>query len=533
MKIRLSILFAFICFLAVNAQQDIIRNGDFESNDGAGTIAGLDNWYIDKESPKSGLGGSDGSRHVYLASDDSTGFYQVVDTVKTDSMIYELSFYGYNSWQGDSLMVTFSTSDADSSVRTTYYVDTVIVSDGTYGVSMSIPPSSSIVGKKLILEFQVVGISDGWANISNISLIRKEAGQNSPPVASAGTDQTVVGKTEVTLDGSGSTDSDGDALTYTWNSQYPGITLSDVTAQQPTFTAPDVTEISNYTFSLVVNDGTTDSETAYTTVTVTPAGELIRNGDFTEREDTWETSNSLKDIKYWNMDADAIDITGGIWDLTMIHITNVDPTLYQVVDDIDSDTSIYTLTFSAKTSWYGKGITSIFSVSEADTSERTQIETQDNEFGIDPDAGTTASEDFEVYKHVFVIPANSPYVGKKLILEFQATHYDNSDDVDTSWSQIELVSLVKETIEGGGVGVANTLAAQQFTLYPNPADKTVFVETDAYILSAQIYSLEGKIVKAVNEEGITSFNVSDLAPGLYIVRLNTDQGMRQLKLQVQ
>ncbi len=533
MKTNLSVLFAIICFFAVNAQEDIIRNGDFESNDGAGTITGLDYWHIDKESPKTGLGGSEGSRYVYLASDDSTGFYQVIDTVKTDSMIYELSFYGYNSWQGDSLMVTFSTSDDDSSVRTSYFVDTVIVSDGTYGVTMSIPSSSSIVGKKLMVELQVVGITDGWTNISDVALIRKKAGQNSPPVASAGTDQTVVGNTEVTLDGSGSTDSDGDSLTYIWNSQYPGITLSDAAAQQPTFTAPDVTEISNYTFSLVVNDGTTDSETAYIKVTVTPAGELIRNGDFAERENTWETSNSLKDIKYWNMDSDAIDIAGGIWDLTMIHITNVDQTLYQVVDEIDADTSIYTLTFSAKTSWYGKGITSIFSVSNADTSERTQIETQDNEFDIDPDGGTTASDDFEVYKHVFVIPANSSYVGKKLTLEFQATLYDNFDDVDTSWSQIELVSLVKETIEGGSVAVANTTNEQRFILYPNPTDKTVYIETEAQILSGQIYSMDGKIVKVINEEGINQINVSDLLPGIYIVRFNTNKGLQQIKLQVQ
>jgi hypothetical protein len=63
---------------------------------------------------------------------------------------------------------------------------------------------------------------------------------NSPPVADAGLDQTTLVGDMVTLDGSGSSDMDGDSLTYSWffTSRPAGstATLSNPTAVNPTFT---------------------------------------------------------------------------------------------------------------------------------------------------------------------------------------------------------------------------------------------------------------------------------------------------------
>jgi hypothetical protein len=83
---------------------------------------------------------------------------------------------------------------------------------------------------------------------------------NSAPVADAGADQSALVNDTVTLDGSGSTDVDGDALTYSWSLTSPtGSTavLSNTTVINPVFTI-DVP--GTYTAQLIVNDGTVNSD---------------------------------------------------------------------------------------------------------------------------------------------------------------------------------------------------------------------------------------------------------------------------------
>jgi hypothetical protein len=86
---------------------------------------------------------------------------------------------------------------------------------------------------------------------------------NSPPVANAGPAQTVFVGTTVSLDGSQSSDIDGDPLTYHWvlMSIPPGSAaiLSNPTAVHPTFV---VDHPGAYTVQLVVNDGKVDSAPA-------------------------------------------------------------------------------------------------------------------------------------------------------------------------------------------------------------------------------------------------------------------------------
>jgi hypothetical protein len=85
---------------------------------------------------------------------------------------------------------------------------------------------------------------------------------NSPPVAEAGTNQTVCVTTNccawVQLDGSGSYDPDGDALTYSWS-----FTSGTAPGPKPTI---ELCDLGDHVITLTVNDG--HGHTATDTVTI-------------------------------------------------------------------------------------------------------------------------------------------------------------------------------------------------------------------------------------------------------------------------
>jgi hypothetical protein len=80
---------------------------------------------------------------------------------------------------------------------------------------------------------------------------------NQSPMANAGVNQNVKSATLITLDGSGSSDPDGNLpLTYGWTQTGgPLVILSSTVISQPIFTAPKiVTQTATLTFALVVTD---------------------------------------------------------------------------------------------------------------------------------------------------------------------------------------------------------------------------------------------------------------------------------------
>lgn len=84
---------------------------------------------------------------------------------------------------------------------------------------------------------------------------------NTPPVAEAGEDQSAVIGARIELNGMGSGDADGDALTYSWTvvsaETEGGVALSDETSATPSV---DVLARGTYVLQLIVNDGELDSE---------------------------------------------------------------------------------------------------------------------------------------------------------------------------------------------------------------------------------------------------------------------------------
>jgi hypothetical protein len=111
-------------------------------------------------------------------------------------------------------------------------------------------------------------VNDGKVNSTTATVTINASVANAAPVANAGAAQSVVAGAVVTLDGSASSDANGDILTYSWSftSKPAGsnAALTSATAVKPTFTA-DVAGA--YVMNLVVNDGKVNS--AATTVTIT------------------------------------------------------------------------------------------------------------------------------------------------------------------------------------------------------------------------------------------------------------------------
>src|SRR6185503_6306301 len=102
---------------------------------------------------------------------------------------------------------------------------------------------------------------------------------NRPPVANAGSDQTITTSSTVMLNGGRSTDADGDPLTYSWRlmtrplgSQAALDNPSDVT---PSF---KVDIPGNYVVRLVVNDGFVDSAAETVTISRTNSRPVAEAG---------------------------------------------------------------------------------------------------------------------------------------------------------------------------------------------------------------------------------------------------------------
>ncbi|WP_017342043.1 malectin domain-containing carbohydrate-binding protein, partial [Halorubrum sp. T3] len=178
--------------------------------------------------------------------------------------------------------------------------------------------------------------------------------ENEPPVADAGADQTVDEGQEVTLDGSGSDDPNGDQLGYTWTQTAgPDAGLSQSDGETATFTAPKVDTESMIGFQLSVSDGQ-DSDTDEVNVTVQPVAdeppaddtmtvaEAVATGG--EDDSLIEDAEIQQAINWWATDSEVPD-TGGetIGDSEIQQLINYWATVTPVGDANGPPTASFTV----------------------------------------------------------------------------------------------------------------------------------------------------------------------------------------------
>jgi large repetitive protein len=120
--------------------------------------------------------------------------------------------------------------------------------------------------------FQLV-VSDGMDSSQPKQVEITVLNVNRKPVAVATAPGSVDERSTptITLDGSSSSDEDGEPLTYTWrqiDNGAPEVVLSNPSSATPSFNTPEVSANTQFAFSLVVNDGYENSAPVTVAVTV-------------------------------------------------------------------------------------------------------------------------------------------------------------------------------------------------------------------------------------------------------------------------
>jgi chitodextrinase len=141
----------------------------------------------------------------------------------------------------------------------------VLLQNATSSQPSFVPVVEDVYGFSLV-------VSDGNSSSPTDTVTIIVNGVNSVPTANAGPDQVINTGEVVTLNGSESSDADGDPLTYYWT-QTSGTTvvLSDPASVNPTFMP---TSSGVLTFGLVVNDGELDSLPDTVNVTINLANDV-------------------------------------------------------------------------------------------------------------------------------------------------------------------------------------------------------------------------------------------------------------------
>ena len=129
---------------------------------------------------------------------------------------------------------------------------------------------------KLLWKGPATSVTDtmvqGWINTSGGGGGGGGGGGNAAPIANAGANQNVFEGATVVLNGSSSSDPDGDPLTYAWT-QTGGqtVSLQNANLVSARFQAPTVGSARTYVFQLVVSDGKGGTDNDSISIYVTPS----------------------------------------------------------------------------------------------------------------------------------------------------------------------------------------------------------------------------------------------------------------------
>ena len=173
---------------------------------------------------------------------------------------------------GDVTLDGSGSTDANNDTLTYKWEVTAIPSGSKAVLSSATVPKPTFKADVVGTYSFTLVVNDGKLSSPAVTATVVASNSNSAPVANPGPNQNVNLGAVVYLDGSGSTDSDKDPLTYRWSlvikPKDSAAVLSFPNSPNPKFTAD---KAGAYGLGLVVNDGKTDSAMGVITVTAYPA----------------------------------------------------------------------------------------------------------------------------------------------------------------------------------------------------------------------------------------------------------------------
>ena len=94
------------------------------------------------------------------------------------------------------------------------------------------------------------------------------------------------------------------------------------------------------------------------------------------------------------------------------------------------------------------------------------------------------------------------------------------------------IAVVEDLTDTSDVGV-QAYVLTRATVFPNPANDRVVVESETSVTKATLFDLNGRLVRTVNLDGANRFElgVNDLTAGFYMLQLTFEnQQIQNLKI---
>ncbi len=462
-----------------------------------------------------------GSYTFWIAGDDNVELYLSTDNSPSNKVLIAYHTGWTNSREWTKYPDTQESDAITLSAGQSYYIE-ALMKEASGGDNLAVgwrKPSDGSSASPVVIPGSVLSPASGSAPPAN------EA-----PVANAGSDQTVTdsddsGAETVTLDGTGSSDSDGSIASYTWAEG--GTTLGTGATLDYSFS------VGTHTVTLTVedNDGATDTDNVTITVEAasgTPGdlpspwvhadiGDVLADGSATYSDGTFTIIGSGMDIWYANDEFHYVyqSLSGdGVLIARVESVENTDSWAkagVMIREELTNNaknalmavTPLQGLSFQYRTTTGGQ---SDYTKVSGSAPHWVKIERSGNTFtgSISTDGSswsvvgsTTISMNTDVYIGMAVTAHNDG--------ELCTAGFSN---VSTSGTKNAIIS-----------GISNTDFFDNISIYPNPSNRIFFIEgKENSIIS--IYDTHGKLVtRKILEKDFTQVDLGEYNEGLYIIRI--------------